>query len=248
MALCVIAGRWQYGRFEERRDAVNALAAAAALPVVPLEEVVPDGSPLLPSDAEWRLVTVTGRFDESSLRILRNRPVDGIPAVHALLWLETDAGPSLLVQAGWFEVQNQGASPPLVVPAEQVTLTVMLRVDERDDARRDGGATRVTAAQMPEPPSDALPGHAVVVTACADQPGCAVDLGAGVPVPDLSLGPHLGYSLQWFVFAALMPFGALLLTRRTPAPTPRAKKRGRRDSDEAVEDALTAWDEERSAL
>ncbi|MGQ4497135.1 SURF1 family protein, partial [Dermabacteraceae bacterium P13101] len=65
-----------------------------------------------------------------------------------------------------------------------------------------------------------------------------------VPKPDTSLGPHLSYAFQWWIFALFFP-GALIyagrrnLQEQSAAPVaPRPKPRSQRRRDEDEEDAI----------
>ena len=84
--------------------------AGQAAPAAPLNDVVPDAATSFPDDARWRTATVSGAFDPASLTWLRNRPVDGTPATHALAWFVTDDGRALLVDAGWIEAADESAA------------------------------------------------------------------------------------------------------------------------------------------
>jgi surfeit locus 1 family protein len=46
-------------------------------------------------------------------------------------------------------------------------------------------------------------------------PAAISDLPVSIEVPETSLGPHLGYAGQWFLFAAVVVVGYPLLLRRT---------------------------------
>ncbi|MFW2514094.1 SURF1 family protein [Demequina sp. SO4-13] len=228
-AVAVLLGMWQYGRHVERADAVADFEASAHLDPVPVGEVVPadatmlaesaaspDGA-ALPDGAQWRMVTATGTFDAESLTVLRTRPVNSIPAWQYLAWLDTDDGQSFLVDLGWIR-QPQSTEDP-AVPAldadERVTVTAVLREWEPDDGKGAGDSiTRITPEQLPEPAGDPIPGYGMLREICGDE-GCAeTPVGEPVPLPNLSVGPHLSYAWQWWLFAAMAPVGGVLLLRR----------------------------------
>lgn len=251
-AVAVRAGLWQLDRHETRAAAIALYEANADLAPTSLAEVVAPGQAV--GDAEWRTVTAKGRFDETSLTLLRNRPVDRERAYQQLVWFDTDDGRSLLLNIGWVRVpgpEEDLATPEW--PVGDVTVTAVLRRVEPDDGRRDDGATRITPAQMPAPAQPAVDGYGALREACA-QDGCVDAFGAQVPLPTLSLGPHLAYTWQWFALAVIAPVAGVLLARReweftgaprddaprAPAPRPpRARRAGRGGlSDEEIEDAL----------
>ncbi len=259
-AVAVMLGFWQHGRHVDRADARAAFDAAAQAPVGPLAEVVPPSAvDELPPGAEWRTVTATGTFDPESLTVLRSRPVDGTPAWQYLAWLDTDDGRSLEVSLGWIPRPGPEEDPavPELDPAETVTVTGVLRSWEPDDGKEPtaSSVTRITPAQLPEPTHDPVPGYLMAREVCGSH-GCSpAAVGEPVPLPELTLGPHLSYAWQWWLFAAMAPVGGVLLLRRdarlhaegagpapersTPPPARASAPRRRRElSDEEIEDAL----------
>ena len=232
----VFLGRWQWHRHEARAEQIMAFEAGQSVPPAPLSQVVPDAAVTLPDEARWRTAQVSGVFDAGSLTWLRNRPVAGAPASHALAWFVTDDGRALLVDAGWVEAENT-VRPDL--PTEHLNLTVTLRPAEDDNG---SPGTRITPAQMPEPPAPAVAGYGVLAEACQDPcgplPGLAI-----TPLPELSLGPHLAYAVQWYMLAVAAPIVAVIWIRRElkgPQATVTTGRPKRRTglSDEEIEDAL----------
>jgi cytochrome oxidase assembly protein ShyY1 len=242
LAVCAAGlwlGRWQFHRHEARAAEIAAFDAASQHEPAELNDVVPPGSAELPEDARWRIVTVTGTFASPDPTWLRNRPVEGTPAVHALAWLVTDDGRALLVDGGW--VDARGSARP-TLPTDPLTVTVTLRTTEPDDGRRDDGATRITPEQMPDAPARAVPGYGVLSTACQDPcgplPGLAI-----TPLPTLSLGPHLAYAWQWWLLSiAAIGFAVVMLRRPNadgaPMALPKPQRRRSEPTDEEIEDAL----------
>lgn len=244
LVVCLAAlwlGRWQYQRHEARAADIAAYEAASAHAPAPLGDVVPgaadvslgdavlDGASAvrtaLPPGAAWRIVEVDGHFADAEPTWLRNRPVHGTPAVHALEWFLTDDGRALLVNAGW--VDARGSARP-TLPTGPLTLTVALRAFEDDDGRRDSGATRITPVQVDAPPGydenyarigddagadvQVVPGYGVVAEAC--EPCGPLPGLTPTPLPVLSLGPHLAYAWQWWMLAVAAPVIAIILVRR----------------------------------
>ncbi|WP_062316855.1 SURF1 family protein [Demequina maris] len=253
-AVAVRAGFWQLGRHEARSAAIALYEANAAADPVALADAVPAGSAV--GDAEWTRVTVEGEFEPGSTTMLRNRPVDRARTWHVLAWFDTEDGRSLLVDAGWVPIPDSGEPDGVVpdLPTGDVTLEVVLRAAEEDDGRRDDGATRITPAQMPAPDAEPIDGYGMVQQVCTAS-GCKDALGSQVPLPTLSLGPHLAYTWQWFAFAVIAPVAGVLLARREWQATsrddapggapreprePREPRRRRRaePTDEEIEDAL----------
>jgi cytochrome oxidase assembly protein ShyY1 len=250
-ALSIVAGRWQWGRYETRSHTLSAFEAATVMPVARVSELVP--APLNPADgdtlppgSEWRTATASGAFVPGSLTVLRNRAIEGARVSEYLAWFETDGG-ALLVLVGWGP-PGAGAEGPRL-PAGTVEIEVVLRNQEPDDGKRGDGATRILAAQMPASSRPVLEGYGVLRGECDD--GCEAIFGRRVPDPELTLGPHLAYTVQWYALAVLAPLGvAAMLARGRDEPQPkepgpargrgagRARKPARGPTDEEIEDAL----------
>lgn len=242
-AVAVRAGFWQWGRHEARAEAIALYEANAQAEPVPLAAAVPPGAAV--GDAEWTTVSVSGTFDSDSLTLLRNRPIDRERVYQVLVWFDTEDGRSLLLNAGYVPVPGPEEDLALAdLPTGEVEITAVLRVAEPDDGRRDDGATRVTPLQMPPPSLEPIDGYAMVREACFD--GTCVDsFGGQVPLPTLSLGPHLAYAWQWFALALFAPAAGIVVARRGSRgdtdDAPRTASRASRRSgptDEEIEDAL----------
>jgi cytochrome oxidase assembly protein ShyY1 len=263
---CVWLGSWQLGRHEEKVDRRTAIEEAAASAPVPAEELVGD---LMVDGADvWRQVTVTGHFADGTQLALRNRPVDGVAALHAVDLFVTELGGRtvlLPVDRGW--IVSTPATTPADLPAPpdgDVTLTLRLRAAEhfsdRDPAPGwiysiDEDSIRHALGNLTDPGADArelAEGRGVVVAGFGEPvPGTAGTGLNDLPEPETSIGNHLSYAFQWWIFAA----GALaivpLLARREAdeedeallAGTPYARggelstKAVRRASDADEEDA-----------
>jgi len=251
-ALSVIAGRWQWGRHETRSHALAAYTAAAGAPPVAIATLDPGPADALPRGSEWRLATASGAFVPGSVTVLRNRSLDGGRVNEYLAWFALDDGATLLVQTGWQPLEGGAAAPRL--PTGRVDITVELRNQEPDDGKRGDGATRIVAPQVSGSVGKSLAGYGVLRGDC--NAACIASYGHPVPDPELTLGPHLAYTVQWYGFAVLAPAGAVLMLVRGGSdsegsnaggetPKPKRPPRGgvqraprRERTDEEIEDAL----------
>lgn len=260
-ALAVVAGRWQWGRHETRSHALAAFTAAEGAPAAAIATLDPAPGAALPEGSEWRLATASGSFVPGSQTVLRNRAIDGARVSEYLAWFAVDDGLNLLVLTGWQPLDGGGAPPEL--PTGRVDVTVRLRNQEPDDGKRGDGATRIVAAQVPAAGQGAtvasLAGYGVLSGDC--DAACVTSYGHPVPDPELTLGPHLAYTVQWYGLAALAPAGAVLMLARggsdsggfdsggprrgATSPRPERPLRsgprrapGRGPTDEEIEDAL----------
>lgn len=211
---CVVAGIWQWTRHEDRSAAVALVTANYDAVPAALPEVAGDG---LQPDEVWRPVTVRGSYVGTA--VLRNRPVSGTPAAHALGVLEVADGPwqgrLLVVDRGWFPAAQAGEGR--AAPGGTLEVTARLRAAE-PPAERDAPAGQVQAIAVEQvlaaagvAGGDAVPDAYGVV---ATEDGRAPDGVTPVPRPDADLGPHLSYAFQWWVFALGALVGAVVLLRR----------------------------------
>lgn len=254
MALGLVAGRWQWGRYEAKSDAVHAQDRAAGLPVAPLSSVMTTDD-VEPGDADWRTVTATGVLDPGDVVELRGRTVEGTATIQYLAWLRDAEGHAVLVNLGWTPRARPQAPQ---IPEGTVTVTGTVRALETDNGKQ---GTRITPTQMGSIDGEVFQAYLMVDSACASA-GCLEGLEP-VPLPNLSLGPHLSYAMQWWLLlVAAAPIAVMLTVRdarlerellsesaatakasasqaadRAPAAPPRPGSR-RRASDEEIEDAL----------
>lgn len=258
---CVLAGRWQWTRHEHRVAVAAVVEANYDATSVPLGDVLPGPAEPLATADEWRPVTVTGRYADGGTVVLRNRPVDGGPAVHVLapLVVESSAGPAVLVvDRGWVpagaEALANGVPAP---PGGDVEVVVRLRPAEPPGRVGPPGQTYridpegVLAAGSAGADVASLPAFDAYGVLARETPS-ATSPPAALPPPDTGLGSHLSYAFQWWVFAlgALVGVGVLVHRERTastipgPAGTPSPEggrttpRRRRRPSAEDEEDAL----------
>lgn len=244
MALGLVAGQWQWGRYETRSQAVKAQAAAEGKPVADLEEMIdPDAQG--PGDADWRTATVTGMLDSNSVMELRGRSVENTASLQYLAWVHTPSGRTVMVNLGW---QPRSTATDPVLPHEQVTVTGVVRAFEADNGRP---GTRITPLQMNGIDGEVIPAYLMATSTCGDS-GCLEGLEP-VPMPNLSLGPHLSYALQWWLLTVVAAPLGIWITRRDAlhererdaadagSPSPRTSAtapKKTRLTDEEIEDAL----------
>ena len=225
---CVQLGRWQLHRMEERQARNAAVAEAASATPAPVADLLAVGGSVS-AEQEWRQVEARGHYDAEHEMIVRLRPADGRPGVHALTPLVTEEGPALLVDRGFVAASGSGESAQLPPPPPG-SVSVVARVRASEEGQGSGGDPAAgsirfvdvdeIAATLPYP---VYGGWAELVAhspAAADRgpdtaPDTASDMAAPQPVdpPVAGDGPHLAYALQWFLFAGLALVGWVLLAR-----------------------------------
>ena len=205
IALGIVAGRWQWDRYEVRHEATEAQKRAQDMPVVDVRELVSLDS-VDAGDAQWREASATGTLDADALLEIRGRSIDRAASIQYVTWLKMDDGTAILVNLGW-QPRADAAVPTL--PRGTVTVTGIVRSLEPVN---DRPGTRITPAHMDDPASAVIPAYLMVRTACGDA-GCLTGVEP-VPEPRLSLGPHMSYAFQWWLLAIAAAPIAIALTRR----------------------------------
>lgn len=219
-AICVALGFWQFGRFEGKRDAAATIEANYSAPPVPMAEVLQTPDAPLPATQEWTPVELQGSYctDPGCVLYVRNRQLGGDVGFWQLVPFTTDDGSTLLVNRGWVTSQGQRSAPadPAPVPEGELGLTVRLRPAEPvlDREIPEGQVHSVNPPQI-EGLLPATGGEMIrhaygdLVTEDPSSPR-----PAELPDPDTSLGPHLSYSVQWWIFALFFPGALIYRTRR----------------------------------
>jgi cytochrome oxidase assembly protein ShyY1 len=256
-------GFWQLHRHEHRVANNKIIAAALKATPVPVESVTAPGFKVPHKDL-YKAVTARGHFDTAHEVVARNRTAGNAGGgdneddsggqqigYHVITPLVLDDGRAVLVNRGWIE----GSDDPTVFPkapappSGEVTVTGRLRPDETTAAtgirNRHGLPPRqimlinstMVAKDVPE---RLLGGYLEMVSV---SPGGMPKSPALIPEPDhSSIGPHLAYAIQWWLFSAMVPVGWVVLLRRERADilAARAKKdqpqspRGPQDSADSV--------------
>lgn len=225
---CSLLGRWQWNRHVWRTGAIAVVETNWSADPVPLDQVLDDPAvPLTDADV-WRRVTVVGHYEPEGTVLLRNRPVDGTPAYHALVPFvvedasagsgtpPTHAGTVLVVDRGWVPLGADGSShvTPPAPPTGTVTLTARLRHDE-PASTRDAPPGQVQAIA----PDQVLAAGGVdgesfdaYLAMSSEEPSVSPVPGQ-LPPPSTDPGSHLSYAFQWWTFA-LGGFLALTVAAR----------------------------------
>ncbi|MBA2739944.1 MAG: SURF1 family protein [Actinomycetota bacterium] len=203
--VCARLGLWQLHRLDERR-ADNAIVEAnrGAAPV-PITQQVPVGGS--PSEAQqWRTVSLTGHYAPDEQLLLRYQNRDALRGVDVVVPMLLADGSAVLVDRGFFE-SPAGTPDPGDVPAPptgQVEVTGWLRVDSDAPAEAavpsDGTVRAVVASALAGVVDAPLRGGWVQATeeSPAGEPGLL-----GPEPPEVDMGPHFFYALQWFLFGFL---------------------------------------------
>lgn len=223
-------GLWQLRRLDQRQSFNNEVRSHQAADPAPIDSLLASGTPA--KDLEWRPVTVSGTYESSAQVLIRDRSLDGQAGFNVLAPVRLDDGRFVAVIRGW--VLGNTATPP-AAPSGRVELLGRLRVTqtrqhswEKEDPA--GGVltkfNRVDIARFDQQvDGDALPMYVEVIESRpADD---AVEL---VPAPELSDGPHLSYTIQWFLFTLAALTGWVLAVRKHIESDKKAARRAEREA------------------
>jgi surfeit locus 1 family protein len=227
-ATCVRLGLWQLDRLEQRR-ALNALAESRmAEPPVDADRLADDSA-----DAAYRRIRLAGSCEGEPI-VLAARSRHGAPGVHLLCRFRTAGGRGHLLDRGWLPsadartVEREWlAAPPrdtvidaLAVPfppgrASRRAGGSEAYIEQADDGVRLAEAEPRVVYRLNRSEASAATGIAL-----PDWYAQAIGPDDRFPIPadppDPGEGPHLGYAVQWFSFAAIGLIGWLVLQRRRP--------------------------------
>jgi len=194
----VFAGMWQLRRYDEKVALRDNVQLALEREPVAISEA-PEGA--------FVRVIVGGTLDtEFELRVLRSN--GGESGYELLTPLLLDDGTAVMVDRGWIPIDDPVPIPPRTIGGEGVLWPPESGSvpDEFPEfsSRIDPG---IVAAFAPYEVRDEY----LILT--VQEPDFDPRLRQ-LEVGEVSLGPHLGYAGQWFLFAAVVAVGYPILLRR----------------------------------
>ncbi len=213
-AVCVRLGIWQLDRLDQRRTFNAHYLSVRAMPPLLLAGEQPD---LI--NMEYRDVIVTGYYDAENQVVLRNRYHDNVYGFDLLTPLILADGSAILIDRGW--IPAEGNANPLdwgkYTQSGTVRVKGILRLGQSKpdmggvpDPELAPGQTRLDFWNIVnlERISQQLPYPLLPVFVEPDpDPSQSNPPFPSQPEVDISEGPHMGYALQWFTFAAILFFG-----------------------------------------
>ncbi|HJQ14128.1 MAG TPA: SURF1 family protein [Anaerolineales bacterium] len=224
-ALCIRLGIWQLDRLEQRRAFNAYFESARAQPALDLNQEQPENI----TEMEWRPVNVTGEYDFANQVAVRNQYYGNEYGYHLLTPLTFD-GKAILVDRGWIPAEGNAAPSDWrkYDQAGIVNISGQIRLGQAkpafggvaDRLPEDGSKLDVwnnadIARVAGQIPYSILP---VYIQPDAD----ANDTEPPIPFqPEIELteGPHFGYALQWFTFAAILFVGYPFFLRKQETGT-----------------------------
>lgn len=218
-AACLALGVWQLNRLDQRHDFNEILALRLA--------VAPALISALPADtasARYRRVLLAGTYDYANEFVLTSRTRMGSPGVNIITPVRrSTTDTAVLVNRGWVYAPD-GMTVDLTKWREADSVTGVGYVSTYP-APREGDAESLSRSNafrwldrklLEQRTSYPLAPYYIVLA--ADTAPVPRDVASSspprLPPPLLDDGPHLGYAIQWFSFAAISIVGTFLLLRR----------------------------------
>jgi surfeit locus 1 family protein len=206
-------GVWQLSRLRERRAANVQIAAARAAPPANMPPVAADVAGLAA-----RRIVARGRYDHAHEIIIRGEVLQGVPGVRIVTpLLLADGGPAVLVDRGFLPapdavtVDLRGSEEPGEQTVRGIALPVSTGSGEPIEQGGRGTWRRLDLAAL----RGRLP-YAVLPVYIKQSPDSTLPrFPRREELPPLDDGPHLGYAVQWFLFAGMaVAFAFLVVGRR----------------------------------
>lgn len=238
-AVASLFGLWQWDRRQAAVAVIERVEAHYDQPPVPLDEL--DLTPAGVSDNEWRTVALAGRYLAEEETLVRTRPRQGQVGFEILVPLAMEDGRVIVVNRGWVPTGATRDAPDVVPPVPEGEVELVGRVRPPEPALPGRSAPEGQIPSIDVAGLEALLGRsletAFYLERVSETPPASLNpVPALRPAPDE--GPHLSYTLQWFLFAimAFVAYGWLLRSDYLAA-TGQARPNPRRtDADE--EDAI----------
>ena len=207
---------WQLRRLDERRHFNANVRDHTNQPIADFGDV--EASTNQPSTVEWRRVKATGTYLPGHEFEVVNRSQNGDTGRNVVDALQLDDGTLLLINRGF--VPTADAVPPL--PAGPVEVVGRLRASERRTTGQEADSATGVLTEIRRIDVALLAGqfNAAVQPMYVEQlESSPADAKVLEPIvfPTLDEGPHLSYTIQWFIFSGCVVAGWVLAVRRSSA-------------------------------
>jgi surfeit locus 1 family protein len=207
-------GFWQLRRLDEKRTLNRNITVALNQPAIPLSS-----GPINPADLHFHRVVVTGTFDNAQAIVIRNQLLGDTPGLHLVTPLRLkDSDQAVLVDRGWIPRGDSDPDPAALtvydLPGEVTLEGIAYQSQTRpsslsplDPPLKEGQARLVAWFRVDIDRIQEQLSYPLLPIFIRQLPGPNVDTQtlprqeSGVTLDE---GPHLGYALQWFSFAAIL--------------------------------------------
>lgn len=227
-------GFWQLHRHERRVEQNALIARNLEAKPVPVTALTSPGH-TVPRADYWRRVTATGTYDTAHEVVVRRRTnADERVGFHVLTPLVLADGRAVLVNRGWIPTAADQQAFPTVPPAARGTVTITGRL-KADETTKDSGIKDLAGL----PPRQIMLINSAQQAKALGRPVLGGYLEQSAPEPagsslepiaepdHESIGTHMAYAVQWWLFAAGVPVGWVILVRREKRDRQTAAARSR---------------------
>jgi cytochrome oxidase assembly protein ShyY1 len=216
-------GIWQMHRYDERTARNQLVSDALDAKPVPVETLTSPGHTVT-SKERYHSVTAKGRFDTDHEVVVRRRTnSDDEVGYHVLTPFVLNDGKVLLVNRGWIAADgpSQTAFPKIPAPPRgEITVTGRLMPDETTRASGikdlkglpDRQIMLINSAQEAKRLGADVLGGYIAQTAPEPKGDTPELMGSKPGMENAAL--NYAYAYQWWLFAAAVPIGWVVLVRR----------------------------------
>lgn len=234
-------GFWQLHRHQHRVAQNSLISQNLKADPVPVARITSPGH-TVPRADYWRAVTATGTFDTAHEVVVRRRTSDDDRiGFHVLTPLDLKGGGTVLVNRGWIPTAaSQQAFPKVpAAPRGEVTVAGRLKADETTGSSGikdlaglpDRQVMLINSSQQSQLLSRPVLGGYIEQTSPEPADGSPEPIASP---DDSSIGPHMAYAVQWWLFVGGVPVGWVILVRREKRDRLEAAKQAAAQ-DEAAE-------------
>ncbi len=217
----VMMGFWQLRRLDDRRDFNSILTSRTAEGARPLDDLLAQYGPSQ-DDLELRYVVATGTYAPDEEIIVLAKSYNGVSGNHVVTPLYLGDGRAVMVDRGWVAIDldrpgmSEFAPPEGAVDVYGVLRKTEVRGSFGPTDPSEGILTQTARVDLQRIDQQVRGDVVQVYIQLQEQnPASAGDVPALVALPEPSEGPHLGYAVQWFLFALVTAVGYPILLRRT---------------------------------
>ena len=210
---------WQLRRHDERVTFNEAVRARSLDAPRTVDELLA----LPENEIDWYLLQASGEYLPGEDLLLVNVSQDGRAGLDPVSALQLDDGRILLVNRGFIPL-SQAAPPP---PDNRVTLIGRVRTppEPRRGQLSDAATGELREIQRidmtrlaPQLPGPVVPFYVDLLQ--SDPPDSP--MLSRIADPELTLGPHMSYVVQWFIFSACAVLAWAFIVRRALVAARRA--------------------------
>lgn len=204
--VCVFLSHWQADRTAEKEALQSRVDANYDAEPVAIDELL--GSlDSFDVDDEYRRVTMTGTYLVDEQVLVRNRPRSGNPGFEVVTPLRLDDGTVFMVDRGWVPTGNEQDLPDSVPapPEGEVTVTVRLKAGEDPIPGRSAANGQIATIDLDDLAGRVgEPAYTAAYGLMTDEdPAPAETRPAEALMPEINIGMHISYAIQWILFAVM---------------------------------------------